>query len=105
MTAPARARIYTSISSPAAVDTSQQCRDMGRALRKLTPCGQPPKLNPQCATLAGTDVNGNLLTPAQGLQVCSSACANAARVLVNSPCQNTTRPSVCRNARETLEEC
>ena len=104
-TAPDRDRLYTSISSPAAVDTSQQCRTMGRALRRITPCGQPPKLNPACAALAGTDLNGNALTPAQGLQVCSSACAAAALTLVNPPCQNTTRPSVCRNARETLEEC
>jgi len=100
-----RDRLYTSISSPAAVDTSQQCREMGRGLRRITPCGQPPRLNPLCATLAGTDLNGNVLTPPQGLQVCSAACANAARVLVNPPCQNTTWPSVCRNARETLEDC
>jgi len=105
--APDRDRIYTSISAPAAPppeNPSDQCQQMGRALRKITPCGQPPKLNPACAALAGTDLNGNVLTPAQGLQVCSSACATAAWRLVNPPCQNTTKPSVCRNARETLRE-
>ena len=99
-----RDRLYTSVSAPAAFDASEQCEEMGEALRDLTPCGQPPKLNPQCASLAGTDLNGAVLTPAQGLQVCSAACANAARVVVNVPCQNTTKPSVCRNARDSLED-
>ena len=104
-TVPDRDRIYTSVSAPAAVDTSQQCRTMGRALRRLAACGQPPRLNPACAALAGTDLNGNVVTPAQGLQVCASSCKAAALQLVNTPCQNTLRPKVCRNAYEVLEEC
>lgn len=99
-----RNRLYTSISAPAAWDASEQCEEMGEALRDLTPCGQPPKLNSQCASLAGTDSNGAVLTPAQGLQLCSAACANAARVVVNVPCQNTTKPSVCRSARKSLND-
>ena len=100
-----RDRIYTSVSSPAAVDTSQQCRQMGKRLRELAPCRSPPNLSPQCASLAGTDLNGVAVVPAQGLQLCSAACQAAALTLVNAPCYNTLRPSVCHSAHETLDHC
>ena len=103
---PGRDRIYTSISAPAAPDTFQQCGPMAKALRKLAPCGQPPHLNPQCARLAGSDLIGNLLAPPpSGLATCSPACAAAALVLVNVPCQNTLKPAACQNAYKTLDHC
>ena len=104
-TAPDRDRLYTSVSAPAAFDASEQCEEMGKSLRRLAPCGQPPKLNSVCAALAGTDLNGVLLIPDQGLQLCSAACKAAAFTLVNVPCQNTLRPSVCRTAYRTLNNC
>lgn len=107
-THPDRDRLYTSVSPAAAASPAQQCPAMGQALRKLAPCGQPPKMNSQCAALAGTDLNGNRPAPPaapSGLAVCSSACSSASLTLVNTPCQNTLKPSQCSSAHKTLNSC
>jgi hypothetical protein len=104
--AASRDHMFTSISAPAAPDTFQQCGPMGKVLRKLAPCGEPPSLNPQCARLAGTDLLGNLLPPpAAGLATCSPDCVAAALVIVNAPCQTSIKAAVCKNAYKTLDHC
>lgn len=95
-----RDRLYTSVSTAAAASPAAQCSTMGQSMRSLAPCGQPPRLNPTCVALAG-----NAGPPASGLAACSSACANAAQVLINVPCQNTLKPSQCASAYKTLNTC
>jgi hypothetical protein len=68
-----------------------QCAQNAAALLALAPCGQPPKLNPQCTTLATS------------LQVCS--CASAASQMITPPCENTLNPGQCQSAVAALQTC
>ena len=69
----------------------QQCANNAAALLALTPCGQPPRLNPQCITLASN------------LAVCT--CAAAANQIITPPCENTLNPPQCQAAVVTLSAC
>lgn len=92
-----RDRIYTLLAPTA---PSGHCEEWGKRLRSLAPCGQPPRINPECVALAGSPG-----PPPTGLAACTPVCANAAQVIITPPCENTLHPPVCKSARETLEEC
>ncbi len=68
-----------------------QCANNAAQLLALAPCGQPPRLNPQCSTLAAK------------LAVCT--CAAAANQIITPPCENTLKPPQCRAAIATLKAC
>ena len=72
--------------------TLTQCAVNATALVQLAPCGQPPKLNPQC-----TAYSTNLLA--------CSGCSAASVVMINPPCQNSVKPSACQAALATLRAC
>lgn len=82
-----RDRIYTLAGGA----STQQCANNAAALLALVPCGQPPKLNPQCTTLAAN------------LAGCS--CASAAAQMITTPCENTLNPSQCQSAVAALKSC
>ncbi len=71
---------------------STSCTLNAEALLALVPCGQPPRLNPQCTALV-----------ANYLAACN--CAAAATQMINTPCQNTLKPGQCQSAVAVLQAC
>ena len=92
-TTPDRDRLFLLTSPPADLPLlPARCSSMAAELLALAPCGQPPRLNPQCTTLA------------VGLAGCL-ACAAAAAAMIVTPCENTLKPPQCRAAITALKAC
>ncbi len=71
--------------------TSTICAQNAAALLALVPCGQPPRLNPQCTALVAD------------LAMCS--CLSAGYQLITPPCENVLNPPACQSAVATLKAC
>ncbi len=84
-----RNRMVTFISA----GVPQTCAQNAAALLPRGPCGPPPRLKPQCVTLA------------LNLAVCSPVCAAAANVMITVPCMNTFNAKACQTAVAQLKAC
>jgi hypothetical protein len=84
-----RNRLYTVGTADPAV-----CATQSQAILNVSPCGDG---------FSGSSVNPICTSAAQNLDACP--CKSAAKVMLKSPCRNTSNPPQCEAAIATLQQC